>query len=192
MKSTGKIVAIVIAAIVLFTVIWGIGAHNSMVTEYENVKTKASDVETQLQRRSDLIPNLVSTVKGYAAHEEEVYTAIADARAKLSGAIEEGDIEAESAANAELDSALSRLLVVVENYPELKASEQFIALQDELAGTENRITKARQDYNEEASTYNKKIKTFPNSIIAGMGGFESVDYYEADEGAKEVPTVSFE
>lgn len=192
MKSTGKVVAIVIAAIIVLTVMWGIGAHNSMVTEYEEVKTKASDIETQLQRRSDLIPNLVATVKGYAAHEEEVYTAIADARAKLSGAIKEGDIEAESAANAELDSALSRLLVVVENYPELKASEQFIALQDELAGTENRITKARQDYNEEAATYNKKIKTFPNSIIAGMGNFESVQYFEADEGAKEVPTVSFE
>ena len=192
MKSTGKIIAIDIAAIVVFTTRWGISTNNSMVTEYEDVKTKASNIETQLQRRADLIPNLVATVKGYAKHEEEVYTAIADARAKLSGAIEQGDLKEESSANSELDSALSRLLVVVENYPELKADQQFIALQDELAGTENRITKARQDYNEEAAKYNKKIKTFPNSIIAGMKNFESVDYFEADEGSKEVPTVNFE
>lgn len=192
MKSTGKIIAIVIATIVVFTTLWGISTNNSMVTEYEDVKTKASNIETQLQRRADLIPNLVATVKGYAKHEEEVYTAIADARAKLSGAIKQGDLEKESSANSELDSALLSLLVVVENYPELKADQQFIALQDELAGTENRITKARQEYNEEAANYNKKIKTFPNSIIAEMKNFESVDYFEADEGSKEVPTVNFE
>ena len=180
-----------IAGILLTIVVWGIGTRNSMVSAYEDVQNKASAIETQLQRRSDLIPNFVATVKGYAAHEEEVYTAIADARAKLSGAIENNDIASVSEANSELDSALSRLLVVVENYPELKANENFIALQDELAGTENRIAKAREDYNDEVKSYNKKIKSFPNSIIANMGGFEEAVYFEAAEEAKEVPTVDF-
>lgn len=162
-----------------------------MVSAYEDVQNKASAIETQLQRRSDLIPNFVATVKGYAAHEEEVYTAIADARAKLSGAIEKDDMASVSEANSELDSALSRLLVVVENYPELKANENFIALQDELAGTENRIAKAREDYNDEVKSYNKKIKSFPNSIIANMGGFDEAVYFEAAEGTKAVPTVDF-
>lgn len=188
-KST--IILIVIAGILVLSVLWGIGARNSMVSAYEDVQNKASAIETQLQRRSDLIPNFVATVKGYAAHEEEVYTEIADARAKLSGAIKEDDMASVSEANSELDSALSRLLVVVENYPELKANENFIALQDELAGTENRIAKARQDYNDEVKSYNKMIKMFPNSLIANMGGFDEAVYFEAEEGAKEVPTVDF-
>ena len=188
-KST--IISIVVAGILVLAVFWGVGTRNSMVVANEDVKNKASVVETQLQRRSDLIPNFVATVKGYATHEEEVYTAIADARAKLSGAIEKDDIASVSKANAELDSALSRLLVVVENYPELKANENFIALQDELAGTENRIAKAREDYNEEVKAFNQKIKVFPNSIIANMGGFKEADYFEAAEGAKTVPTVNF-
>jgi len=120
-----------------------------------------------------------------------VYTAISDARAKLSGAIDSGDVSDINAANAELDSALSRLLVVVENYPELKANENFIALQDELAGTENRIAKARDDYNESVGEYNKSIKMFPNSIIAGMCGLTDAEYFEASEAAKEVPVVDF-
>jgi len=188
-KST--IVLIVIAGILVLALLWGVGARNSMVSAYEEVQNKASAIETQLQRRSDLIPNFVATVKGYAAHEEEVYTAIADARAKLSGAMDEGDMASVSEANSELDSALSRLLVVVENYPELKANENFIALQDELAGTENRIAKARQDYNDEVKSYNKSIKLFPNSIIANMSGFDEADYFEAAEGAEKVPTVDF-
>ena len=188
-KST--IILIAIAAILVLIVLWGVGTRNGMVSAYEDVQNKASAIETQLQRRSDLIPNFVATVKGYAAHEEEVYTAIADARAKLSGAIEKDDMASVSDANSELDSALSRLLVVVENYPELKANENFIALQDELAGTENRIAKAREDYNDEDKSYNKKIKSFPNSIIANMGGFDEEVYFEAAEGAKAVPTVDF-
>ena len=188
-KST--ITLIVIGVLVAIIAIWGVSTRNSMVSAYEDVQNKASAIETQLQRRSDLIPNFVATVKGYATHEEEVYTAIADARAKLSGAIENDDIASVSEANSELDSALSRLLVVVENYPELKANENFIALQDELAGTENRIAKAREDYNDEVKSYNKKIKSFPNSIIANMGGFDEAVYFEAAEGAKEVPTVEF-
>lgn len=188
-KST--IILIAIAAILVLIVLWGVGTRNGMVSAYEDVQNKASAIETQLQRRSDLIPNFVATVKGYAAHEEEVYTAIADARAKLSGAIEKDDMASVSEANSELDSALSRLLVVVENYPELKANENFIALQDELAGTENRIAKAREDYNDEVKSYNKKIKSFPNSIIANMGGFDEAVYFEAAEGTKAVPTVDF-
>lgn len=185
------IVLIATAGILLTIVLWGVGTRNSMVSAHEEVQNKASAIETQLQRRSDLIPNFVATVKGYAAHEKEVYTAIADARAKLSGAIEKDDMASVSEANSELDSALSRLLVVVENYPELKANENFIALQDELAGTENRISKARDNYNEEVKSYNKKIKLFPNSIIANMGGFEEAVYFEAAEGAKAVPNVDF-
>lgn len=185
------IILIVIACILVFTLLWGVGTRNSMVSAYEDVQNKAAAIETQLQRRNDLIPNFVATVQGYAAHEEEVYTAIADARAKLSGAIEKGDMASVSEANSELDSALSRLLVVVENYPELKANENFIALQDELAGTENRIAKAREDYNDAVRSYNKKIKVFPDSIIANLGGFEAAAYFEAAEGAETVPVVSF-
>lgn len=188
-KSTGILIGIV--ALVVIIALWGVSARNSMVSAYEDVQNKASAVETQLQRRSDLIPNFVATVKGYAAHEEEVYTAIADARAKLSGAIKQDDMPSVSEANSELDSALSRLLVVVENYPELQANENFIALQDELAGTENRIAKAREDYNDEVKSYNQKIKSFPNNIIANMGGFDEAEYFEASEGAKDAPTVDF-
>lgn len=190
MKKTTT-TGIIILTIALVIAFWGIGARNSLVTMEEEVKLEASQVETQLQRRSDLIPNFVETVKGYAAHEEEVYTAIADARAKLSGAIEENDVEAMNEANSELDSALSRLLVVVENYPELKANENFIALQDELAGTENRIAISRQNYNTIVAEYNKEIKKFPKNIIANLCSLEPADYFEASEGAHEVPTVKF-
>ena len=180
-----------IAGLLLLVLLWGVSTRNSMVSSYEVVQSKAAAIETQLQRRNDLIPNFVATVKGYAAHEEEVYTEIADARAKLSGAIDKNDMASVSEANQELESALSRLLVVVENYPELKANENFIALQDELAGTENRIAKARNDYNEEVMSYNKQIKVFPNSIIANMAGFEEAVYFKAEEGAEKAPTVDF-
>lgn len=186
-----SIILIAIVGILVLIVIWGVGTRNSMVSSYEDVQSKASTIETQLQRRSDLIPNLVATVKGYAAHEKDIYTDIADARAKLSGAIKEGDMASVSEANSELDSAVSKLLALVEDYPELKANENFIALQDELAGTENRIAKARENYNNEVKSYNKIIKSFPNSIIANMSGFDEVDYFEAEEGAKEVPKVDF-
>lgn len=186
-----KIIGIAILAIILVIALWGIGTRNTLITMEEEVKLEASQVETQLQRRNDLIPNFVETVKGYAAHEEEVYTAIADARSKLSGAIAENDVEAMNKANSELDSALSRLLVVVENYPELKANENFIALQDELAGTENRIAIARQNYNTIVAEYNKELKKFPKNLIANMCNLEPAEYFEASEGAKEVPTVQF-
>ncbi len=191
MKGSTKTL-IIILAIVAVLVIWFISAQNKLVNLEENVKLEFSQVETTLQRRSDLIPNLVETVKGYAKHEEEVFTQIADARAKLAGSIQTGDVEDINEASNQLDSALSRLLVITENYPELKANEQFVALTDELAGTENRITIARQNYNETVSKYNKAIKMFPTSIVAGMSGYEAADYFEADDDAKDAPTVKFD
>ncbi|MBQ8043480.1 MAG: LemA family protein [Clostridia bacterium] len=191
MKSSTKTLVIILAVIAIL-VVWFIGAQNNLVSLEEEVRLQYAQVESQLQRRSDLIPNLVETVKGYASHEEEVFTQIADARAKLAGSIETGDIESIDEANNELNSALSRLLVITENYPELKANEQFVALQDELAGTENRITVARQDYNETVGKYNKAIKMFPTSVVANMAGYEAAEYFEADEDAKDAPVVSFD
>ena len=191
MKSSTKTLVIILAVIAIL-VVWFIGAQNNLVSLEEEVRLQYAQVESQLQRRSDLIPNLVETVKGYASHEEEVFTQIADARAKLAGSIETGDIESIDEANNELNSALSRLLVITENYPELKANEQFVALQDELAGTENRITVARQDYTETVGKYNKAIKMFPTSVVANMAGYEAAEYFEADEDAKDAPVVSFD
>ena len=191
MKKRTKLLVIlgVIALVVVILVSSVSSTYNSLVSLEANVETKQAQISTQLQRRSDLIPNLVNTVKGYAAHENEVYTAISDARSKLAGA---DTVEELSEADSQLSSALSRLLVVVENYPQLKASENFIALQDQLEGTENRIATARNDYNAAAKEYNTKIRKFPSNIFAGVFGFEKVDYFEAQEGAEQNPEVSFE
>ena len=179
---------IVVIAVVGILAGFVIGSYNGLVDAEEEANNKFSTVSVMLTRRADLIPNLVNTVKGYAAHEEEIYTALADARAKLAGS----STPAESLeANAELESALSRLLVVVENYPELKASEQFIGLQDQLEGAENRISTARVDYNEAVTEYNTKIRRFPGSLIAGLFGFERMPLYEAPESHNEAPTVEF-
>ena len=191
MKTKTKVL-IVIGIVLLLVGFWFFGTRNSLVSLKEDVEMQQSQIETTLQRRNDLIPNLVATVKGYANHEEAVFTEIADARSKLAGSIESGDMESISEANTALDSALSKLLAISENYPDLKASEQFIALQDELAGTENRIAVARQYYNEKLNTYNTKVQKFPSSIVAGMRGYYPMEYFEADEGAKEVPTVNFD
>ncbi len=190
MKSRTKVL-IGIGAVALLAVFWFFGTRNSLVSLKEDVEMQQSQIETTLQRRSDLIPNLVAAVKGYANHEEEVFTEIADARSKLAGSIESGDMESISEANNALDSAIGRLLAISENYPDLKASDQFIALQDELAGTENRIAVARQHYNEKLYTYNKTVQRFPTSIVAGMSGYYPMQYFEADESAKEVPKVDF-
>lgn len=190
--KNGTKVLIGIGAVVLLAVFWFFGTRNSLVSLKEDVEMQQSQIETTLQRRSDLIPNLVATVKGYANHEEEVFTEIADARSKLAGSIESGDMKSISEANNALDSALSRLLAISENYPDLKASEQFIALQDELAGTENRIAVARQHYNEKLNTYNRTVQRFPTSIVAGISGYYPMQYFEADESAKEVPKVDFD
>lgn len=182
------IVWIVVIVAVIALVGSCIGSYNSLVTLQENVDNAMATIDTNLQRRNDLIPNIVNTVKGYTNHESEVLGEIADARARLAGAETTEEL---SEADSELSSAVSRLLVVVENYPELKADTQFTALTDELAGTENRIAVARKDYNDVAAEYNKAIRRFPKSIIAGMFGFEKVDYFKASEGAQTAPEVEF-
>ena len=184
----GTIVIIAILAVVVIICMLLMGMYNGLVGKSAEVENAYANIEAQLQRRSDLIPNLVSTVKGYAAHEEEIFTSIADARAKLSGA---GSVEELDSANNQLSSALSRLLVVVEQYPDLKANQNFVALTDELAGTENRIATARRDYNNAATEFNKAIRTFPRNLLASMFGFEKADLFQADAGAKEVPKVDF-
>lgn len=189
--KNGTKVLIGSGVVVVLILICFFGTRNSLVSLKEEVEMQQSQIETTLQRRSDLIPNLVATVKGYANHEEKVFTEIAEARSKLAGSIKSGDMKSISEANDTLDSALSRLLAISENYPDLKASEQFIALQDELAGTENRISVARQHYNEKVNTYNTEVQKFPTSIVAGMSGYYPLQYFEADEAAKEVPKVDF-
>ncbi|MBR2405689.1 MAG: LemA family protein [Clostridia bacterium] len=184
----GWIIVIAVAAVIILAVVAVSGAYNGLVDAELEVDAKEATIDTMLTRRADLIPNLVNTVKGYAAHESEVYTAISDARAKLAGS---NTTEEKMEANDELSSALSRLLVVVENYPELKADTQFIALQDQLEGAENRISTARVDYNEAVKDYNKKLRRFPTSIIAGMFGFEARDMYDAPAGDSETPVVDF-
>ena len=190
MKKEKKVL-IGICALLLLVGLWFFGTRNSLVSLKEDVEMQQSQIETTLQRRNDLIPNLVETVKGYSIHEEEVFTEIADARSKLAGSIKSGDIENISKANNSLDSALGRLLAISENYPNLKANEQFISLQDELAGTENRIAVARQHYNEKVRNYTATVQRFPTSIVAGISGYNPMQYFEADENAKEVPRVSF-
>lgn len=178
----GLLVVVVLAVAGIF------GGYNDMVTMNENVDSKWSQVDNQLQRRNDLIPNLVNTVKGYAAHEKSVFKDVSDARARLAGASSVADI---TKANGELSGALSRLLAIAESYPQLKADGNFRQLQDELAGTENRIAVARKDYNDSVQLYNTKIKRLPTSIYAGILGFHARDYFKADAAAKALPKVSF-
>ena len=184
----GTVILIAVIAVIAIIAFSCVGTYNSLVAQRENVDTQYSAIETQLQRRIDLIPNIVNTVKGYAAHESEVFGAVSDARARLAGASTK---EEAAEADSELTSAVSRLLMIAENYPDLKADTQFTALTDELAGTENRIAVARKDYNDAAKTYNTQIKTFPKVIIANLFGFEKVEYFEAAEGAKSAPQVNF-
>lgn len=184
----GWIVAGVIVAVVLIIVSSFSGRYNTLVTANENIDGKWSQVENNLQRRADLIPNLVETVKGYASHEQEIFTAIADARSKLIGA---AGVNETAQANGELSSALGRLLALSEAYPTLKADQNFKALQDELAGTENRIAVARKDYNEAVQAYNTSTLRFPSNIIARLFGFDKREYFQADEAAKAVPQVKF-
>ena len=188
MNSTKYIIIGVIAFIVIL-VIGYFGSYNSIVTLEEKVDNQYHDISVQLERRSDLIPNLVNTVKGYMEHEEGVINSISEARTKLSNA---SNIKEMSDADNELTTALNSLNVVVENYPDLKANENFKSLQDELAGTENRIAVARRDYNESVKNYNTKIKKFPTSIVASMMGKDKKEYFEASDKAKEAaPEVNF-
>jgi LemA protein len=166
--------------------------YNTIQTLDERVNQAKGQIETQLQRRADLIPNLVETVKGVAAQETTVFTNIANARARLSGAVQSGDVGDMAAANAELTQGLGRLLAIVENYPQLRSSESFRQLQDQLEGTENRIAVARTDYNMSVGEYNAYIRRFPYNITAKVFGLgEPREYFEAAPGAQEVPKVKF-
>ena len=183
------IILIVVAVLAVALVGYTVKIYNGLVTLKQEVTQKESDIQTTLQRRADLIPNLVNTVKGYASHEESIMKEVSDARAALVGANNTGD---QLAANEQMTSALNRLLAIAENYPDLKANTNFIQLQDELSGTENRITQARRAYNDAVKTYNTKIQRFPTSLIAGIFNFEAFDYFQANEGAQEVPSVNFD
>lgn len=164
------------------------GTYNQFVTLDEAIKSSWAQVENQLQRRYDLIPNLVETVKGYAKHEKDLLVEVTNARARVGGAQTVPD---KISANNELSGALSRLLVVVERYPDLKANQNFLRLQDELAGTENRISVERRRYNEAVQTYNVAIRSFPANLLAGLYGFEKAAFFEAPAAAKAAPAVKF-
>jgi LemA protein len=183
---------IVIGVIVLIALIFFFsirGTYNRLVALDEGVKAAWAQVENQFQRRLDLIPNYVETVKGYAKQEREVLIQVTEARAKVAGA---GSIEGKIGANNQLSSALARLLVVVERYPDLKSNQNFLRLQDELAGTENRIAVERRRYNEAVRGYNTKIRSFPTVLYAGLLGFGRAELFQAPEGAEEPPKVTFE
>ena len=187
-RGSGKIVLIVIVALLAIIFIGGITTYNGMVNASEKVDSASADIDTMLQRRADLIPNLVNSVKGYMDHETEVINSITESREKLLNA---GTLEEKAAANDALTQALSNFNVIVENYPDLKSNTNFIQLQDELAGTENRIATARRDYNDAVRSYNGVIKRIPGRFLAGAFGFDEAAYFEAKEGSEEVPTVEF-
>jgi len=187
MKKSQKLFTVLLL-ILAPIVLPGCGMYNSLVSLDEGVKESWAQVETQLQRRYDLIPNYVETVKGYAAQEKDVFIKVTEARSKVGQA---QSIPDKIEANNELTSALSRLLVVVEQYPQLKSNENFIRLQDELAGTENRIAVARRRYNEAVKTYNVTVRSFPQNLVAKMFSFQKATFFEAPEAAKEAPKVKF-
>jgi len=186
-KTTLIVVGIVIL-IIAIPLLYLKGTYNTLVAMDEGVKGAWAQVENQLQRRYDLIPNYVETVKGYAAHEKDVFLKVTEARSKVGRA---GPISEKIAANNELSSALARLLVVVERYPDLKANTNFIRLQDELAGTENRIAVERRRFNEMVRVLNTKVRSFPTNLIAGMLGFEKATFFEVPEEKQEAPKIKF-
>ena len=185
---------LIVLGVIILLVIMVFGSYfkhyNSFITLEEEIDGKWAEVENNLQRRADLIPNLVATVKGYARHEEEVFSRIAEARSRLLSA--SGGVNDKVEAASEFESALGRLMVLVEAYPEVKADQRFAELQDELAGTENRLAVARMRYNEAVKVYNARIRRFPGRIVAGMMDLEKRAYFEATEVAREVPQVNFE
>ena len=170
---------------------WFAGSYNSLVRLDSTVEEKWAQVENQYQRRADLVPNLVATVKGYATHEEELFTEVTKLRSQWGAAAASGDREGQIQAARGMDSAISRLLLVAENYPQLRASENFLALQSQLEGTENRIAVERMRYNEVVREYNIKIRRVPTVFIANMFGFTKKEFFEADEGTQQVPEVAF-
>lgn len=179
---------IIPAGIALILVLWLMGSYNGLVSAQVNVDTSWGQVQSVYQRRADLIPNLVETVKGVRDFEKETFTAITEARSRWQSA--KTPQQQVAAANG-LESSLARLLVVVENYPQLKSNENFLALQDELAGTENRVNVERQRYNEAVGAYNKKTRKFPSVIVASLFGFEPREFFEADAGADKAPKITF-
>lgn len=196
MKKGTLILLVVLAALALVA-IWGFGQYNALVAQEETVESAWSQVENQYQRRADLIPNLVNTVKGYAAHEQNTLSAVIEARSKATSIqINAGDLSADNlsayeAAQGELSSALGRLMAISEAYPDLKANETFLKLQDQLEGTENRITVARNAFNDAARTYNTQVRRFPANIVAGICGFAKKPYFEAEQGTEKAPAVEF-
>lgn len=181
------LVGLLIVAVIVVGI--GVATYNGIVTLHETITAKWAQVESQLQRRNDLIPNLVSTVKGYAAHERNIFLQVTEARSKWANA---KTIEEKIGAASEVDGALARLLLVVENYPNLKANEAFLKLMDELSGTENRIAVERMRYNEAVRDYNVTIRRFPGNIIASKYNYQrATEYFKAEEKAKEVPKVEF-
>lgn len=191
------IILIVVAVIIIGFIMSAIGSYNNMVTKDEGVTGQWAQVENVYQRRADLIPNLVNTVKGYAAHEKGTLEGVVNARAKATQTtIDPSKLNAESIAAFSkaqngLSSALSKLMVVVERYPDLKANQNFLELQAQLEGTENRITVERKKFNDTAKDYNTYIRKFPKNLYAGMFGFEKKDYFEGQEGSEVAPTVEF-
>ena len=197
-KNKALWITIAIIVVLLFAgYSWVKGTYNTMVTQDEGVKTAWSQVENQYQRRMDLIPNLVNTVKGYATHEKETLEGVVSARAEATKTtIDPSNLNEESmkkfqAAQGELSSALSRLMVVLERYPDLKANQNFSELQAQLEGTENRISVERKRFNETAQSYNTYIRSFPTNILAGMFGFQPKAYFSAESGAEKAPRVEF-
>ena len=198
MKHKGVWITLIIIVIIFVSLFsWVKGTYNTMVTQDESVKTAWSQVENQYQRRMDLIPNLVNTVKGYATHEQETMEGVISARSEATKTtidpsnLDEASLQRFQAAQGELSSALSRLMVVIERYPELKANQNFSELQAQLEGTENRITVERKRFNEVAQAYNTYIRSFPNNLLAGMFGFQTKAYFTAEPGSEKAPKVEF-
>jgi LemA protein len=189
-KRSTWVIGSIVGVVLLLMILGGsaCGTYNSLTTKQESVRTAFSNVDVQLTRRADLIPNLVQTVKGYAQHEEKVFSDIAEARSRLLSA---QTVDQKAAANDQVSSALGRLLALQENYPNLKADQQFLRLSDELAGTENRIGVARRDYNQVVNDYNTSRQQFPTVIVANILGFERAEEFKADAAAREVPKVEF-
>lgn len=197
MMNRTKLTLIIVIALVAIAVVWIANSYNRMVAAQEAVSTEWANVESQYQRRADLIPNLVSTVKGYAAHESETLEAVVAARAKATQTtfdinnFSREEFEKYQASQGELNSALGRLMMITENYPDLKANQNFRDLQEQLEGTENRIQVSRQGYNNTAKAYNTLIRRFPNNILSRIFGFDIVTYFRAESTATQVPEVTF-
>ena len=190
MKKKGLWITLAVVLVVVIAIVGSFASsYNKFVSMEEKVESASADISVYLQRRADLIPNFVNSVKGYSDYEQETYTAVTEARAAVSKA---DDVDEQAAALAQLDRAIDVWVnAVTEAYPELKANEQYIALQDELAGSENRIATARKDYNETAREYNNAVRRFPSNIVAALFDFDKAEYFESDDSASKVPTVDF-